>query len=83
MKRRYKEFQIGDEVMVHLKKNHFSVGTYNKLKMKMFGLCKIVKRHDYGNAYEVEFPTKFNILHLTNYYEGDDGDEFVDEYSNN
>ena len=53
MTRRYKEFQVGDEVMVHFRKGHFLVGTYNKIKMKKFVPCKIVKRHDYGNAYEV------------------------------
>ena len=47
--------------MVHLRKEHFPVGTYNKLKMKKFGPCKIVKRHDSGNAYEVEFPVELNI----------------------
>ena len=61
VKRRYKEFQIGDEAMVHLRKEHFPVGTYNKLKMKKFGPCKIVKRHDFGNAYEVALPTELNI----------------------
>ena len=60
------------------------MGTYNKLKMKKFGLCKIVKRHDSRNAYEIKCPTKlnispvFNILDLIEYYEGDDGDEFVE-----
>ena len=81
MKRRYKEFQVGDEVIVHLRKEHFSVGTYNKLKMKKFGPCKIVKRHDYGNAYEVELLVElnislaFNILDLKEFYEGGDRDE--------
>ena len=70
--------------MVLLRKEHFLVGTYNKLKMKKFGLCKIVKRHDFGNAYEVDFPdelnisTVFNILDLTEYYERGDGDEVVE-----
>ena len=69
--------------MVYLRKDHFLVGTYNKLKMKKFGPCKIVKMHDFGNAYEVELPTKlnispvFNISDLTECYEGGDSDEVV------
>ena len=47
--------------MVHLRKEHFLVDTYNKLKMKKFEPCKIVKRHDFGNSYEVESPTELNI----------------------
>ena len=52
--------------------------------MEKFGLCKIVKRHDFGNYYEVEFPVDlnislvFNISNLTEYYEGGDGDEVVE-----
>ena len=67
--------------MVHLRKEHFPVGTYNKLKTKKFGPCKIVKMHDSGNAYEVELPTKlnispiFNISNLTKFYEGGDRDK--------
>ena len=84
MKRRYKVFQVRDEVMVHLRNDYFPVVTYNKLKMKKFGPCKIVKRHNYGNAYKVEFPIElnispiFNILDLTEFYERGDGDEVVD-----
>ena len=69
--------------MVHLRKEHFPVGTYNKLKMKKFGPCKIVKRHDSGNSYEVELHAKlnislvFNISNLTKFYEGADGDEIA------
>ena len=63
--------------MVYLRKGHFPVGTYNKLKMKNFGPCKILKKHDSGNAYEVELPDEiqispiFNIADLTEYH--DDG----------
>ena len=52
--------------------------------MKKFGPCKIVKRHDSGNAYEVELPVVlnispiFNILDLIEYYEGGDSDEVAD-----
>ena len=62
----------------------FPIGTYNKLKMEKFGPRKIVTRHDSGNAYQVKFPTKlnisltFNILDLTKFYEGGDGDEVIE-----
>ena len=52
--------------------------------MKKFELYKVVKRHDSRNAYELELSTKlnissvFNISVLTNYYEGDHGDEVVE-----
>ena len=50
--------------------------------MKKFGPCKIVKRHDSRNDYEVEFLAQiqlnispvFNISDLE-YYEGGNGDE--------
>ena len=76
-RRIHKEFQVGDMVMIHLLKEQFSVGTYNKLKMKKFGPCKILNKHDSENAYEVEFPDGihispiFNIAYLTEYH--DDG----------
>ena len=52
--------------MVHLRKECFPVGTYNKLKMKKFGPCKIVRRHDSGNAYEVKLPADLNISPVFN-----------------
>ena len=70
--------------MVHLRKEHFPIGTYNKLKMKKFRPCKIVKWYDSGNAYEVELIFEvnislvFKILDLIEIYEGGDGDEFID-----
>ena len=70
--------------MVHLRKKCFLVGTYNKLKMKKFGPCKIVKMHNSRNAYEVELLGELNILpvfnisYLTEYYVGDNGDEVAE-----
>ena len=61
VRRSYKEFQIGDEVMVHLRNECFLVGKYNKLKMKKFGQCRILKNHDSRNAYDVELSTDLNI----------------------
>ena len=70
--------------MVYLRKEHFLVGTYNKLKMKKFGPCKIVKRHDSRNVHEVELSAElnislvFNMSNLIDFYEGGDGDEVID-----
>ena len=46
--RRHHDFQVGNEVMVHLKKGIFLIGTYSKLKMKKFGPCKILRKFDSG-----------------------------------
>ena len=61
--------------MIYLRKERFLVGTYNKLKMKKFGPCKILKKHDLGNAFEVELPKGihispiFNIENLIEYHD--------------
>jgi hypothetical protein len=36
------------------------MGTYNKLKMKNIGPCKILRKFD-ENAYEIEFPDDVGI----------------------
>ena len=41
------------------------MGTY-KLKMNKFGPYKILKKHDLGNAYEVELPDGIHISPIFN-----------------
>ena len=53
-RRKHHYLEVGDEVMVYLKKRIFFVGTYSKLRMRKFGPCKILRKFDSGNAYEVE-----------------------------
>ena len=84
--RRHHDFKVGDEVMVHLKKGRFLVGTYSKLKMKKFRPFKILKKFDSGNAHEVELPDGmdispiFNIGDLYKYHESDDEVVVPDDY---
>ena len=78
--RRHHFFEVGDEVMVHLKKGRFFVGTYSKLKMKNFGPCKILEKFDNGNAYEVELPNDMDISPIYNvadFYEFHESDDEV------
>lgn len=65
LKRREKEFQVGDLVKAYLRKDRFPTKTYNKLKVKKIGPCKI-KRKFSANAYEIELLEGIGISPIFN-----------------
>jgi hypothetical protein len=76
--RRELQFEVGDLILAHVRKERFSRGTYNKLKMKKIGPCKIIRKFG-ANAYEIELPDGirispiFNISDLYPYKAGEVG----------
>jgi hypothetical protein len=63
--RREIQFEVGDMILAHLRKERFPRGTYNKLKMKNIGPCKVVKKFG-ANAYEIELPDGIKISPIFN-----------------
>ena len=65
-------------MIIHLKNARYLVGTYSKLKMRKFDPCKILRKFDSGNAYEVELPDDmdispmFNVVDFYTYHDLDD-----------
>jgi hypothetical protein len=52
-------------ILAHLRKEIFSKGTYNKLKMKKIEPCKVLKKFG-TNAYEIELPDGIEISLIFN-----------------
>jgi len=63
--RRELQFEVGYQVLAHLKKEMFPRGTYNKLKMKKIGPCNILRKFD-ANAYELELSEDVGISPIFN-----------------
>jgi hypothetical protein len=64
-KMREVQFEVGDEVLYHLRKEIFRRGTHNKLKMKKIRPCKILKKFT-ANSYEIEFLDNVGISLIFN-----------------
>ena len=65
LKRREANFEVGDLVLAHLRKERFPRGKYNKLNLKTIGPCNILRKFS-ANAYEIELPPDIGISPIFN-----------------
>jgi len=72
--KRFKEFKVGDQVMIRLRPERFPSGTMKKLHARSAGPFKIIRKFG-SNAYEIELPPDlgisptFNVSDLVEYKE--------------
>jgi hypothetical protein len=66
------QFEVGDQILAHLRKERFPRKTYNKLKMKKIGPCNVIRKFG-ANTYEIDLPDGveispiFNVVDLYTY----------------
>jgi hypothetical protein len=59
------QFEIGYQILAHLRKESLPRGKYNKLKMKKIGPCNILRKFD-ANSYEIELSDDVDISPIFN-----------------
>jgi len=59
------QFEIGNQVLTHLRKERFPRGTYKKINMKKIGPCEILRKFD-ANAYKIELLDDVGIYPIFN-----------------
>ena len=59
-KKREVNFEVGHLVLAHLRKERFPKRAYNKLKFKIIGPCRVLRKFS-ANAYEIELPPDIGI----------------------
>ena len=84
MKKREVNFEVGDLVLAHLRKEIFPKREYNNLKFKKIGPCRVLRKFS-TNAYEIELPPDigispiFNVTDLYKYESGNADDTTEDK----
>ena len=63
--RKYVEFEVGDLVWVHLRKDRFPLGKFGKFKPRVDGPFKIIEKIG-ENAYKLQLPDEYEISPMFN-----------------
>ena len=63
--KRQLQFEVGDLILAHLRREWFPRGTYNKRKMKKIEPCRVLRKFGV-NSYEIELPDGIRISLIFN-----------------
>ena len=64
-RRKYVEFEVGELVWVHLRKDRFPLGKFGKFKPRVDGPFKIIEKIG-ENAYKLQLPDEYEISPMFN-----------------